>query len=172
MAGRNSSGMGEEPKQNIIHNSFKHGSNFQIGNFCIIEEGVQVGDNVRIANYVLLKKGTRIGNNVFIDSYVRSSGNNFIGSDSTIRYGATIAKNVGIRRGVFISPNVMTIYSTHRHKTKKETIIGSEAFIGTAAIIGPGIEIGKNVVIGANTYVTKNCLDGKIYFGNPAKKIK
>lgn len=168
--------MGEESKRkaqtNIIHPSFIHGKNFKIGHFCTIEEGVQVGDDVTIENYVLLKKDTWIGNNVFIDSYVRSSGNNTIGNNVTLRFGCTIAKRVAIDTGVFVSPNVMTIYSTHDHKTKGDTLINAHAFIGTAAIIGPGITIGKNVIIGANSYVTKNCIDGKIYFGNPAKKIR
>lgn len=172
MAGRNSSRMGKESKQNIIHDSFKHGRNFKIGHFCIIEKEVYIGDNVEICNYVLLKEGTKIGNNVFIDSYVRSSGSNMIISGAIIRYGATIAKNVVVGENAFISPNVMTIYITHDKKTKERTFIGARAFIGTAAVIGPGITIGKDVVIGANSYVTKNCLDGKIYFGSPAKKIR
>lgn len=158
---------------NIIHQKFIHGINFKIGNFCVIEEGVVIGNNVEIGNYVLLKKNTTIASNVFIDSYVRSSGNNYICDGVTVRYGATIAKEVVIEKNAFLSPNVMTIYSTHKGETKsKPIIIGENAFIGTAAVIGPGVEIGKGVVIGAMAYVTKNCLEKGIYFGVPAKKIK
>lgn len=164
--------MGEEFETNIIHHSFRHGLNFKIGHFCIIEEGVEVGDDVIIENYVLLKKDTWIGNNVFIDSYVRSSGSNIISHGVILRYGSTIAKNVVVGENAFVSPNVMTIYTTHEGKSKNKTFIGSRSFIGTAAIIGPGIVINKDVVIGANSYVTKDCIDGKIYFGNPAKKIR
>jgi UDP-2-acetamido-3-amino-2,3-dideoxy-glucuronate N-acetyltransferase len=175
--------MGEKPEKgnsenlvignNIIHESFIHGTNFKIGNFCVIEEGVCVGNNVTIGNYVLLKKGTFVEDNVFIDSYVRSSGDNSICKGSTIRFGATIARNVVVGNNVFISPNVMTIYTTHEgKKEKKMTVIADEAFIGTAAVIGPGITIGKKVVIGAMTYVTKDCLEKGIYFGIPAKKIR
>jgi len=164
--------MGKESKQNIIHDSFEHGSNFDIGHFCIIEKGVQVGDNVTISNYVLLKKDTIIGNNVFIDSYVRFSGDCEISDMCTLRFGCTIARKTYLDYDVFVSPNVMTIYTDTSHKSKGGIVIGPHVFIGTAAVIGPGVKIGKDIVIGANSYVTKNCLDGKIYFGNPAKKIR
>ena len=155
---------------NVIHTSFKHGKNFKIGNFCIIEEGVEVGDNVRIENYVLLNKGTIIGHNVFVDSYVRSSGNNYIGDNVTLRYGATVAKEVTIEEGAFISPNVMTIYSTHTKRSIPGTVIGRKAYIGTAAVLGPGIKIGAEVVIGAMSYANRDCLEPGLYVGVPAIK--
>ena len=157
---------------NVIHPSFKHGKNFTIGNFCTIEEGVEVGDNVSIGHYVLLKKGTKVGQDVFIDSYVRSSGNNYIGDNVTLRYGATIAKEVTIRNGAFISPNVMTIYSTHSREAISGTEIGEEAYIGTAAVLGPGVKIGSKVVVGAMSYANCDCLDSGVYVGVPAKKKK
>ena len=134
---------------NKIHESFTHGGNFSIGDFCIIEEGVTVGDNVSIANYVLLKKGTVIGDSVSVDNYARSSGNNKIGNNVTIRYGATIAREVTIEDDVFISPNVMTIYSTSEGDAIGGTLIKKGAHIGTAAVLGPGITVEEDVVVGA-----------------------
>ena len=155
---------------NVIHSSFKHGENLKIGEFCVIEEGVEVGDNVTIENYVLLKKNTRIGNDVYIDSYVRSSGNNYIGDNVTLRYGTTVAKEVTVEEGAFISPNVMTIYSTHEKESISGTIIGKEAYIGTAAVVGPGIKIGPRVVIGAMSYANRDCEEEGVYVGVPAKR--
>ena len=157
---------------NIIHNSFKHGKGFKIGNFCVIKEDVEVGDNVTIENFVLLKKGTKIGNDVFVDSYVRSSGDNTIGNDVTIRFGATIARKVVIEDGVFISPNVMTVYSLPDGSQSALTLIKKEAFIGTAVVLGPNIIITEGSRIGANSFVNKNCLEKGVYVGNPARKIK
>ena len=154
---------------NIIHESFKHGKNFKIGHFCVIEEDVIVGDDVRIDNYVLLKKGTRILNNVWIDSYVRSSGDNLIGNNTILRYGCTIAKEVTVEGGTFISPNVMTIFSTHKNEKIGGTVIGKNSFIGTAAVIGASVKIGENVVIGSQAYVSRDCLKEGIYVGVPAK---
>jgi UDP-2-acetamido-3-amino-2,3-dideoxy-glucuronate N-acetyltransferase len=148
------------------------GDNCNIGEFCIIEDDVKIGDNVDIGHYVLLKKGTRIGDNCKIDSYVRSSGQNKIGNNCTIRYGATIAKDVIIKDNVFISPNVMTIYSDPTGKTLGKTIIQSGVFIGTSAVINSGILIDVDVTIGAMSYVNMNCdIETGIYVGQPAKYI-
>lgn len=157
---------------NRIGDNVTVGDNCVIGHHCIIEDNVVTGDDVVIENYVLLKKNTRIGSNTFIDSYVRSSGDNRIGNNITIRYGATIAKAVTVEDGAFISPNVMTIYSTHEGEKVSGTVIGAEAFIGTAAVIGPGVKIGKGVVIGAMAYVSKHCLEKGIYVGVPARKLE
>ncbi len=157
---------------NVIHESFKHGKNFKIGYHCIIEEDVEVGDNVEIQHFVLLKNGTKIGNNVFVDSYVRSSGCNRIGNNITIRFGATIARAVTIEDDTFISPNVMTIYSTHQGKKVPGTIIGKNCHIGTGAVIGPGIKIKEKVVIGALAFVSKDCTEEGIYGGVPAKLLQ
>jgi len=153
-----------------IADDFKHGENFKCGSFVKIAPDVIVGDNVTIENYVLLKSGTRIGNNVFVDSYVRSSGNNKIGNDVTLRFGSTIAREVIVEDGVFISPNVMTIYSRHTGEKVGGTVIGANSHIGTAAVIGAGIKIAPETVIGSMAYVSKDCKEPGIYVGVPAKK--
>jgi len=155
-----------------IHESFKFGKDFTIGKFCVIEDDVIVGNNVDIGHYVLLKKGTRIGNDTSIDSYVRSSGQNSIGNNCTIRYGATIAKDVYIEDYVFISPNVMTIYTDPFGNHDRSTFIGRGAFIGTSAVINSGITIAKKTIIGAMSYVNMDCKKiGGTYVGQPAKLI-
>lgn len=147
-------------------------SNSKIGYFCVIENDVIVGDNVEIGNYVLLKGGTVIGDNCFIDSYVRSSGHNRIGNNVTIRFGATIARQVVIEDNVFISPNVMTIYSGPGDYARGNSIlIKKGVYIGTAAVIGTNVIIGENVIIGANSFVNKDCLERGTYVGNPVRRI-
>jgi UDP-2-acetamido-3-amino-2,3-dideoxy-glucuronate N-acetyltransferase len=157
---------------NIIHESFKFGTNVKIGNFCVIEEDVIVGDNVDIQNYVLLRKGTRIGNNCYVDSYFRSSGDNDIGNNVTLRFGSTIARKVKVGDSTFISPNVMTVYSLPDGTKSDGTIIQPNCFIGTAAVLTPNIEIVEGCIIGANTFVNKSCMEKGIYAGNPAKQIR
>lgn len=157
---------------NLIADDFQHGANFQIGNFCTIEEGCVVGDNVKIGSYVYLKRGTVVGNDVFLDSYVKSSGQNRIGSHVTIRFNATIAREVTIEDEVFVSPNVMTIYSTHLQEKKGGTTIGRHAFIGTNAVIGPNVQIAPRAVIGAMSLVTSDCLVPGTYLGVPAKAVE
>jgi len=155
---------------NEIHSSFKHGDGLKIGKFCVIDEDVQVGNNVTIENFVLLKKGTRIGHNVFVDSYVRSSGHNVIGDNVILRYGCTIAKGVIVDNYVFISPNVMTIYSNHKGEEIEGTFIGHHCHIGTAAVIGPGVNIVPHSVVGAMAYVSRSIDVPGIYTGIPARR--
>lgn len=166
---------GEKMKLKPMNNApevVDYSKGLRIGSFCVIEEGVEVGENVRIGNYVYLAKGTKIGDNCFIDSYVRSSGKNQIGNNCTIRYGATIAKDVFIEDDVFISPNVMTIYSDPYGKHDWYTSIKKGAFIGTAAVINAGLLIAENVVVGAMSYVNMDCKkENGIYVGQPAKYI-
>jgi len=159
-------------KQNVIHHSFKHGKNLKLGSFNVIEEDVIVGDNVDIQNYVLLKKGTRIGNDCYVDSYFRSSGDNFIGNNVTLRFGSTIARKVMVEDNVFISPNVMTVYSLPDGQKSSGTFIGENAFIGTAVVLAPNISIRPGSIIGANSFVNKSILEKGIYVGNPAKMLR
>lgn len=155
---------------NLIDETFKHGKNFKIGSFCIIKEDCEVGDNVTIRDFVRLAKGTKIGNNVYIGSYVRSSGRNRIGNNVTLRYGATIGRGVTVEDDVFISPNVITIYISHKKERIGGIVIGKGAFIGTNAVIGAGVKIGSGVTIGAMAMVTKDCLEPGVYIGIPARR--
>lgn len=162
----------ENTINNVIADDFEHGEHFTIQHFCVIEEGCKVGDNVTIGNYVYLKKGTIIGDNVFIDSYVKSSGGNRIGNNVTIRFNATIAREVTVEDGAFISPNVMTIYSNHKKERMGGTVIGEGAFIGTGAVLGPNVKIGRKTVIGAMSFVASDCDAGGTYVGIPANEVE
>ncbi len=142
---------------NVIHPSFKHGSNFQIGEFNHIHEDCEVGDGVKMRSYVELRPQTIIGNGCYLDSGVRSSGNNLIGDNVTLRFGAIIAREVTIEDDVFVSPNVMTIYLSHMKKKLGGTVIGKGAFIGTNAILGASVKIGTGSIIGILS-VVEHCV--------------
>lgn len=157
---------------NIIAEDFKHGKNFKIGHHCIIQEGCVVGDDVTIEHFVLLKKGTVIGDSVYVDSYVKSSGDNKVGSNVTLRFNATIAREVIVEDDVFVSPNVMTIFSTHSGEKKGGTVMGKGSFIGTNAVIGPNVQIGEGAVVGSMAYVSTDLDANGIYTGIPAKFVK
>lgn len=156
----------------IVHSSFKYGKNLKIGYFNVIGKNVTIGDNIDMQNFVLLKDGTKIGSNCYIDSYFRSSGDNEIGSNVTLRFGSTIARKVFVEDNVFISPNVMTVYSLPDGSKSNGTYIKEGAFIGTAAVLAPDITIEKKVVIGTNSFVNKDCLERGIYAGVPATFIR
>jgi len=154
---------------NLISDSFVHGSGFKLGSFCILESDVVVGNDVTIRNYVELRKGTRIGNNCYIDSGVKSSGLNKIGDNVTIRYDSIIARNVEIGNNVFISPQVMFINIPFGRKKRGWTVVSDDVKIGTNATIGDGIFIGSDITIGAKSYVNKDLIESGVYIGTPAK---
>jgi len=156
----------------VIAKDFKHGENFSMGNYCVIEEGCEVGDNVRLEHFVLLKKETKIGNNVYVDSYVKSSGSNKIGSNVILRFNATIAREVIIEDDVFISPNVMTIFSDHKGVPHPGTVIGKNCHIGTNVVINHGVKIASGTVVGAMSLVAKDIALAGVYVGVPATKIR
>lgn len=163
---------GEYGRCCVISDTAKIGENVSIGPFTFIEDDVEIGANTKIGSNVFLGKGTKIGQHCNIDHYVRSSGKNHIGNRVTIRYGATIARMVTIRDNCFISPNVMTIYTTHTGKVMSGTVIGPKAFIGTAAVINGGVIVGPLVTIGAMSFVSRNCIEPGIYVGIPARLRK
>jgi len=156
---------------NIIKINIKN-KNLNIGNFNIIEDDVLIGKNVTICNYVYLAKGTVIGDNCFIDSYVKSSGNNKIGDGCTLRYNVTIAKKCCIGRNVYLSPNVMTIYTEPDGSVLGDISIGNNCFIGTNCVIGSGVTICDGVTVGAMTYVNKDIKEKGTYVGIPARRLE
>ena len=156
----------------VVAYDFQHGANLEMGHYCVIGEGCRVGSNVKLGNFVLLKAGTVIGDDTFVDSYVKSSGQNRIGSNVTLRFNATIAREVTVEDGAFVAPNVMTIYSTHENVTKGGTVIGRGAYIGTNAVIGPGLKIAPGSIVGALSFVAKDLQEPGVYVGIPAKMIR
>ena len=153
----------------IIGSNVILGKNVIVGDNCIIKDDCIVGEKTKIEHFVLLKKGTVIGENCYIDSYVKSSGQNKIGNNVTLRFNSTIAREVTIEDDVFISPNVMTIYSDHKGVKQGGTLIKKGSHIGTNVVINQAVIIGENVSVGAMSFVKDNCESNSIYIGIPAK---
>jgi acetyltransferase-like isoleucine patch superfamily enzyme len=144
----------------------------EVGAFCCIDEDVEIGKGVVIRNYVELREGTKIGDRTFVDSRVTSSGDNQIGRDVTLRFGVVVAKKVVIGDGSFLSPGVMTTFSTHEGEEALRTVIGKDVFIGTGAVLGPGVSIADGCVIGALAYVSRDLMTKGVYVGVPARLLK
>jgi acetyltransferase-like isoleucine patch superfamily enzyme len=157
---------------NIFGKNITIGDNVVIGHNNVFLDEVTIGNGTKVEYFVLLKNKTIIGENCYVDSYFRSSGDNEIGNNVTLRFGSTIARYVFIEDDVFIAPNVMTIYSKHTGERGTGTYIRYKAFIGTAAVIAPNVTVGEEVVIGAQSYVAKDCTEKGIYVGVPARKIR
>jgi len=106
--------------ENCINTNAITGENLEIGEFCIIEDGVVIGNDCMIGHHVIIHKGSKIGDHVRIDD------NAVIGK---LPMSAKRSKTTQARR--VIDP----------------VTIGDESIIGTGAIIYAGSFIGKGVLI-------------------------
>ena len=157
---------------NSYSKPFIPGTNFKIGNNCIIENDVFVGDNVSIGSFVVIKEKTIIRKNVTIESFVITGGNQRIGDGTTIKSRATLGKNIDIGEACFIGPHAVLL---------SEDILGQKdpcdledfVYVGGGVIICPGVRIASGVVIGAGSLVTRDCkFPFTLYMGSPAKYIR
>ena len=177
-------------KSNVISDNFKSGSNFKIGNFCIIEDDCVFGDNVTIENFTHIKRGVTIGNNSVVGNYCEIGTENSIGenvivqgrirtadkckmeNNVTIKYGTILTSKVLLKDGSFLGPNVITLGSTHQRETIHGTIIGERTYVGAGSKLLCGVNVCNDTVIGALSFVNKDITTKGIHAGIPAKKIK
>lgn len=163
---------------NYIHESFKHGSNFKIGNFCVIEEDVIVGDNVKLGHYVMLKKGTRFGNNIDFADCCVTTGACWVGNNFAARTGAILSKSNIVEDNVFYGPGVVSNHTKHvshmRPDMRKEqllTVLGYGSILGTQASLVAGVKIAPLAIVGGGAIVVKDLVEEGVYVGNPARRI-
>ena len=131
------------------------------------------GRKANSARYIayLKKIGVTVGEDVVIYSPMKTE------IDEQYPWMLKIGSHVRIATGAIILNHD---YSWSVLKTAKggsilgasgKVTIGDNVFIGMNAIITRGVTIGNNVVIGAGSVVTKDCPEGGIYAGNPARRI-
>jgi acetyltransferase-like isoleucine patch superfamily enzyme len=158
---------------NAIHPTAEIGEGTTMGFFNVIHEGVRIGENCDLGSHIIIKAGTVIGDGVKIDSGVQFSGaGTTVGDGATIRNNSIICRECTIGSGVFISPQVMTIYqefTEEGNRPKGGIRIGDAAHIGTNATIGAGVKIGANAWVGAKALVLKDVPEGETVKGIPAK---
>jgi UDP-N-acetylglucosamine acyltransferase len=148
--------------------------NVQIGEFCFIDENVEIGEGTVIKNFVELRPNTKIGKNCYIDSRVSTSGECIIGDNVTLRYDTIIARGCNIGDNSYLAPRVMTNNLDSGKNSIGGAHVGKNCFIGTNAVLQHGIHIGDKSVIGSMSFVTKDIPESEIWFGSPAifhKKI-
>lgn len=139
---------------------------------------VTAGKNLTVVQPVNLY-GFVIGDNCFVGPFVEIQRDVIIGDRTKIQSHSFICELVNIGDDCFIGHGVIFINDLFEEggpargdKTKwKNTSIGNNVSIGSNATILP-VSICDNVVIGAGAVVTKDILEGGVYVGNPARKLK
>lgn len=135
-----------------------------IGEFCVIEQDVQIGRNVSIGHHVILKAGTRIGDDVTIADGCMTTGLCIISDNVAIRTGTVISKGVIIEDWAFIGAGVMTSHTrnvTHgrpwlEHK-QYVTRIGRGAVIGSRVNMAAGVRVAMGTVVGYGSNILHDC---------------
>ena len=155
--------------RNVVDESFRHGQNFKIGSFCVIEADVEVGDNVSISNYVMLQKGTKIGNDVHIGPYFRSGGRDVIGNGVIAKIRSTSSPDVVIGDRAFLGPHSLLLHDT-RQGVHTPCGLEEDAYIGGGATVMPGVLVGKGATVGVGAVATHDVPEGETVVGVPARK--
>ena len=140
-------------------------------------KNVKFGKNVTIIEPVNLY-GCEIRDNCFIGPFVEIQNKVRIGKNTRIQSHSFICSNVEIGENCFIGHGVCFVNDKFKNnkiekdeKKFQKTRVGSQVLIGSNSTILP-VKINSKVVIGAGSVITKDCLEKKIYAGNPAREIK
>jgi acetyltransferase-like isoleucine patch superfamily enzyme len=148
-----------------------------VGRYSTVGKDCRFGRNVIIGDHCKLMAGVVIGDNVKLDDYCNTSGAILIGNDVLVKRMCCLTQGTVIEDKVFIGPGIMIIheknvsYLRDVKKISRGVYIRSGAIIGGRATLLSGVTVGKDAIVGAGALVTRDCDDGGIYVGVPARKI-
>jgi UDP-2-acetamido-3-amino-2,3-dideoxy-glucuronate N-acetyltransferase len=153
------------------------GVNF--GQYCIIDNDVEIGAGTELGHFVHLKNGTRVGYGVQIADYCSTTGMCIIGNSVNIRTGSIISKGVIVEDCCFIGAGVITSHTknvTHCRLDQMPrqliTRIGHGSIIGSGCVLSAGITIARGCIVGYGSIVTQDLVKPGVYFGNPLRCIR
>ena len=156
---------------NVVHKSFNHGHEIEIGNFNVIGKNVFVGHNVRIGHNCIIEDNVKIGNNVILQANIKIAADTVIEDDCTLKHGTILTNKVLLKKNVFMGPNTITLGGTHKRETIHGTIIGENSYIGAGSQIAANTKICDDVTLGAFTFVNKDITESGTYVGIPARRL-
>jgi UDP-3-O-[3-hydroxymyristoyl] glucosamine N-acyltransferase len=142
-----------------VHDTVSLGSGCYVGDFSLLEDGVEIGNDVVIGNNCVIGKKCKIGNGCYI------------GNNVSISY-AIIGDNVTINAGVRIGESgfgfIPTASGIVRVKQLGRVLIGNNVRIGANStldrgsiddtVIGDGTVIDNLVQIGHNVSIGERCI--------------
>lgn len=136
-----------EIRQKIYRSMKRKGARFinVIHPTAVIEAGVQLGEGIMVGGQAYINRGARIGDNTIINT------------------GVIIEHDTSVGSHVHVAPGVVTGGTVR---------IGDGAWVGLGSLVRNNISIGSNCFIGMGSNVVSDTVEGYMYYGNPAKKIR
>lgn len=148
---------------------------FYIHESSIVDKNVKIGKGSKIWHWCHISKNSKIGKDCVIGQNVFIGENVAIGDNVKIQNNVSLYDGVIIEDDVFLGPscvftNVLNPRAFINKKKKFEkTLVKKGSTIGANSTIICGLTIGSYSFIGAGSVVTKNVLNYRLVYGNPAK---
>lgn len=168
-----------------ILGTVKIGENCVVGNYTIVEDGVEIGDDTKVWHYTHIRNNVKIGKKCILSNYVYIDSGVTIEDETKIQNYVPVYHGVELEEGVFLGPNSLTTNDmvpsarTEGGEIQGEsdwevtpTHISKDASIGAGAVIRPGVTIGEKALVGAGAVVTRDVPPGAVVVGNPAKILR
>jgi len=122
-------------------------------------------ERCRISARCFIGGPLRIGRGSFINHEC------FFDASAPIQIGPNCS--VGMRVTFITSSHEIGDKSKRAGKGASEPIVvGSGSWVGAGSTILPGVTIGQGCVIAAGSVVTRDCQEGGLYAGNPARLVR
>ena len=118
---------------------------------------VVISPNAYVSKYAEIKQGTIIMHNAIVNA------GSDIGQNCIINNKALVEHDCIINDQTHISTNAII---------NGEVKVGKNCFIGSNSVIRNNVSISFNTIIGAGAVVVNDIIEGGVYVGSPAKKLK
>lgn len=139
-------------------------------------ESQSVGAGTRVGAFVHILPGAQIGEDCVLCDGVFVGGKVVVGNHVTVKGGVQLLDGVVLEDDVFLGPHATFGNDHFpRSRVEPErllpTVIRRGASVGANATLLPGVTIGSRAMVGAGAVVTKDVPANAVVVGNPARIV-